>query len=225
MEAKKSKNADLENKRSLFFQIGLILTLIAVFMAFEYKSYEPVNTVLMSRSVDNTPEDFIDITVQKTKLPPEPQRQPIVLTIVDNTVEIEDGPIIDVNAGENTEIPEFVPSLPEEAPIIDNTPVKVPEVKPEFPGGLTAMYAFLSSIIRYPDMAMQTGIQGVVYIGFIVERDGSITDVEVLRGIGGGCDEEAVRVVKSMPNWNPGMQFNRKVRVSYNIPVRFTLKN
>ena len=85
------------------------------------------------------------------------------------------------------------------------------------------MAAFLSDHIKYPEMARQTGIQGIVYLNFVVEPDGHISNVTVLRGIGGGCDEESVRVVQSMPNWKPGMQFNRKVRVSFNLPVRFTL--
>ena len=223
MEAKKSKNADLESKRSLFFQIGLILTLIAVFMAFEYKSYDPYAARVFIRELDNTPDQFIEVTVQKKELPPIPHTPNFPITIVDNAVEVDDEPIIDVNAGDGTEIPDFQPRLPEEATIIDNTLVTVPEFDPEFPGGLAKMAAFLSDHIKYPEMARQTGIQGIVYLNFVVEPDGHISNVTVLRGIGGGCDEESVRVVQSMPNWKPGMQFNRKVRVSFNLPVRFTL--
>ena len=84
--------------------------------------------------------------------------------------------------------------------------------------------AFLGKNIKYPALAKESGIQGRVFINFVVEIDGSITDVKVLRGIGGGCDEEAVRVVESMPKWKPGKQRGKPVRVSYNLPVKFTLQ-
>ncbi|MDE7072847.1 MAG: energy transducer TonB, partial [Bacteroidales bacterium] len=85
------------------------------------------------------------------------------------------------------------------------------------------VYKYLRDNIRYPVIAMESGIQGRVYLTFVVEKNGSITDVKVMRGIGGGCDEEAVRVVQKMPKWNPGKQRGRPVRVLYSIPVIFTL--
>ncbi len=99
----------------------------------------------------------------------------------------------------------------------------VVEQMPVFPGGMEQLIKFLSANITYPAMAKQEGIQGRVFVNFVVEADGSVTNVKVLRGIGGGCDEEAVRVVSSMPNWTPGMQRGEAVRVSYNIPIKFTL--
>jgi len=95
---------------------------------------------------------------------------------------------------------------------------------PEFPGGDTALYRFLAENIHYPDSAKTAGIQGRVFITFVVNTDGSISDARVLRGIGGGCDEEALRVVKSMPNWIPGKQRGKPVRVQYNLPIKFSLK-
>ncbi|MEN8225218.1 MAG: energy transducer TonB, partial [Bacteroidota bacterium] len=86
------------------------------------------------------------------------------------------------------------------------------------------LYAYLGNNIKYPVMAKESGIQGKVYVTFVVETDGSITDVKVLRGIGGGCDEEAIRVVSTMPKWKPGKQRGKPVRVQYNLPVRFTLQ-
>lgn len=225
MEAKKSKKADLENKKSLFFQLGLIITLIAVFMAFEYKSYDKQTIDDMMRLTDDTPEEITPITVQEDKPLPLPPTPSIIIHIVETTEEIiDDGPFIDVEANWATEIPVYRPVMTEEPPIVDDTPVTVPEFNPEFPGGLSNMYTYLSQNIKYPELAKQTGTQGIVYVNFVVETDGSISSVKVLRGIGGGCDEEAVRVVQSMPKWKPGMQFNKLVRVAYNIPVRFTLK-
>ena len=100
----------------------------------------------------------------------------------------------------------------------------VVETMPEFPGGTAKMMGFLAANISYPQTARDKGVEGRVYISFVVEKDGSVSDVKVLRGIGGGCDEEAVRVVQSMPNWKPGVQKGKPVKVAYNLPVRFALK-
>jgi protein TonB len=129
-----------------------------------------------------------------------------------------------VEADDETEIEEYIPIEVEEE-VVEEAPIfTVVESMPEFKGGMQQLYEYLGNNIKYPVMAKESGIQGKVYVTFVVERDGSITDVRVLRGIGGGCDEEAVRVVQSMPNWTPGMQRGKPVRVQYNLPVRFTLQ-
>jgi TonB family protein len=99
----------------------------------------------------------------------------------------------------------------------------VVEKMPEFPGGGYAFYNFLADSIQYPQLAIENKIQGKVYVQFVVEEDGSITNIKVLRGIGGGCDEEALRVIKLMPNWIPGKQNGKPVRVLYNLPIKFIL--
>jgi protein TonB len=98
------------------------------------------------------------------------------------------------------------------------------EVLPTFPGGIEQFGKFLSKNLRYPPVARDAGIQGRVFCQFVVEKDGSLTDIKVVRGIGGGCDEEAVRVLKNSPRWNPGVQNGRNVRVSYTIPIFFQLQ-
>jgi len=99
----------------------------------------------------------------------------------------------------------------------------VVEQMPEYPGGMNAMMSYLSSNITYPQQAKNDTVTGRVFINFIIEKDGSVTNVKVLRGIGSGCDEEAVRVISSMPKWKPGVQNGEAVRVSYNIPIKFAL--
>jgi TonB family protein len=94
---------------------------------------------------------------------------------------------------------------------------------PEFPGGDIAMYKFLATHVNYPKEAQEKKIQGVVYVKFLVKEDGSVDDARVLRGIGGGCDEEALRVVERMPDWTPGRQGGKPVRVEFSLPVRFTM--
>lgn len=113
-------------------------------------------------------------------------------------------------------------------PVIEDThdpnePLTIAEVMPEFPGGKEALFAYIGKNLKYPEQAVEEGIEGVVYVTFVVEVDGSITGVKVLRGIGGGCNEEAVRVVSGMPNWTPGMQAGKPVRVKYNLPIRYKL--
>lgn len=99
----------------------------------------------------------------------------------------------------------------------------VVEEEPEFPGGMEALYRYLASNIKYPELAKKEKIQGTVYVSFVVEKDGSVTNIKVLRDIGAGCGEEAVRVVRQMPKWKPGRQRGQRVRVQYNLPIKFSL--
>jgi len=110
------------------------------------------------------------------------------------------------------------------APSQTETPLyTIVESMPEFPGGENAMMNYLATNIVYPGQAIDNNIEGSVYVSFIVETDGSVSNVEVLRGIGGGCDEEAVRVVAAMPKWKPGTQDGKPVRVQFRLPIRFKL--
>jgi len=106
---------------------------------------------------------------------------------------------------------------------IDDEVFLVVEVMPEFPGGNEALLKYLSDNIIYPQEALKANIQGTVYVSFIIEKNGEVSNIKVIHGIGGGCDEEAVRVVKGMPNWIPGTQRGKPVRVQFNLPIRFVL--
>lgn len=225
METKKTEKADLENKKTLFFQIGLIVALLVVFVAFEYKSYDKITVDITSRAVDDTPEEIIPITEQKVKPPPPPPpKQVTKITIVEDDVEVEDDIEIDVEADDDSEMEEYIPQEIEEEEIVEAEIFTVVEAMPEFPGGMGKLMSYLGNNIKYPPLAKESGIQGRVFINFVVEPDGKISNVKVLRGIGGGCDEEAIRVVEAMPKWKPGMQRGKPVRVSYNLPVKFTLQ-
>jgi protein TonB len=225
MEIKKTPKADLENKKTLFFEIGLILALVVVLVSFEYKSYDKVTIDLASRVVQDVPEEIIPITEQKVKPPPPPPpKQVTQIKIVEDDVEVEDELDIDVEADDQTEVEEYVPPVEDEEEVEEAEIFTVVESMPTFPGGMGALMKYLAENIKYPPLAKESGIQGRVFINFVVEPDGSISNVKVLRGIGGGCDEEAVRVVKNMPKWSPGKQRGKPVRVSYNLPVKFTLQ-
>lgn len=224
MEAKKSPKADLEVKRTFFVQIGLIVALAAMLVAFEWKTYDIEQLDLGTRQVENVEEDLIEITNQnKPPPPPAPPPTTTLINIVQDDVVVEDDLIIDAEATELTEIPTYTPVVSEEEEVAEAEIFTVVEESPSFPGGDAARIKFLQENIKYPQIARESSIQGTVYVTFVVERSGKVTDVRVLRGIGGGCDEEAVRVIKAMPNWQPGKQRGKPVRVQFNMPIKFTL--
>lgn len=107
----------------------------------------------------------------------------------------------------------------------DDSIYTVVEQAPQYPGGVEALMNYLRENVHYPALALKSNIQGTVFVNFVVEPNGSISNVMILRGIGGGCDEEAMRVVKNMPDWTPGYNDGRAVRVRYNIPIRFIIEN
>jgi protein TonB len=173
--------------------------------------------------MDFIEEEDIPITRQETPPPPPPPEASMELVIVDDDVEIDEEFIVDVEATVMTEVREFTPVMQQEEEIKEDVIFTVVEDQPSFPGGEEARIRYLNDNIRYPQMAREAGIQGTVFVTFVVERDGSVTDVRILRGIGGGCDEEAVRVVRNMPRWNPGRQRGQPVRVQFNMPIRYVL--
>lgn len=225
METKKTPKADLERKKPIFLQVGLILALAVVIYAFEHKTYDQGPGFEIQLQVDDTPEEIVPITKQEIKPPPPPPpKQVTVINIVEDDVEIEDDLELDVEVDQETIIEDFVPFAMEEEEVEEMEIFTVVESMPGYPGGDAARMKFLQENIKYPQMARESGIQGTVYATFVVEIDGSVTDVRILRGIGGGCDEEAIRVIEAMPNWNPGMQRGKPVRVQFTMPIRFTLQ-
>ncbi len=224
MEAKKTPKADLESKKRIFLQIGIALALGAALVAFEWRHYERPEIDLGTLEIDFIEEEDIPITRQEQPPPPPPPEPSQELIIVDDDVELEEEFTIDIDADVFTEVQEFAPIVIEEEEEFDEEVIfTVVEDQPEFPGGEAARQKFLEDNLRYPQMAREAGIQGTVFVTFVVERDGSVTDVRILRGIGGGCDEEAVRVVSMMPRWEPGRQRGQPVRVQFNMPIRFRL--
>jgi len=225
MKEKKTAKADLRSKRGLFIEIGLIIVLALVYMVFEGKSYQTGTTTRTVRPDGIIDPDWIPIVPpDKIELPPPPPPQTVLLKPIDNDKPVEKDPEIDAGATPDTPIPDL-PRLtppPEVLPPEDSLFIAV-EQNPEYIGGDEARLNFLRNNIKYPQAAREVGIQGTVYVGFVVEKDGSVTQIKILRGIGGGCDEEAIRVTQLMPKWKPGKQRGKEVRVSYNMPIKFTL--
>ena len=226
MKEKKSAKADLSSKRGLFIEIGLIIVLAIVYIAFEQRSYKITAVNPFERPVVPVDDDVIVIPYEKIELPPPPPpSQPVLLQEVPD--DVKTNPDITVSAEEDPNIP--TPDLPKRPvpieEIDDEPPFTIVEQDPEYIGGDEARLNFLRNNIKYPQMAREAGIQGTVYVNFTVEKDGSITQIKIIRGIGGGCDEEAVRVVQMMPKWKPGKQRGKEVRVAYDMPIKFTLRD
>lgn len=225
MEIKKSKSADLERKRGLFFQIGMIVTLGLVFVAFEWETVQtkPDDQLWVEEAVIE--EEAPPVTRQEEVQPPPPPPPPValdIINIVDNDVElVEELEIVDIEFDENMAV-DFTNLEPEDSG--DPLPFFVLEDKPEFPGGEKALLRFLGENVRYPVICQENGVQGMVSVAFIIDEKGVVTNVKVLRGPDPNLEREAIRVVQSMPAWKPGKQRGRPVKVSYNVPVRFVLQ-
>ena len=227
MEIKKSSKANLDNKKLTFTLIGLVVALFIVWRVFEYRSYDKQTVDAFQRQVEVIEEEMVEITKQEQPKPPvqAPKPQVTQIQVVENDAEVED---IELNADVDQD--EIIEEYVYEAPEIDEEDIQEEEIflsveeNPEFPGGPAKLLEYVQKNLKYPMMARESDIQGRVFVNFVVEKDGSISNVKVLRGIGGGCDEEAVRVVQSLPKFKPGKQRGNPVRVSYTLPIVFKLQ-
>ena len=229
MEIKKTPKADLENKKSTWMLAGYVIVLAFMFVAFEWTKRDiKIDT---SQAVANIvfEEEIIPITEQQEQVtPPPPVAPPPVaenLTIVDNEADVEETDIASTeDVGQAVEIKYVAPTVEEEEPE-EQTIFEVVEQMPEFPnGGQAGLMQYLAKNIKYPTIAQENGTQGRVVVQFVVNKDGSIVDATVLRGVDPYLDKEAIRVINSMPKWKPGMQRGKPVRVKYTVPVMFRLQ-
>ncbi|MBR1549337.1 MAG: energy transducer TonB [Bacteroidales bacterium] len=228
MELKKNPKADLEKRRGLYLEIGLVVILAAVLVAFEVKSYDAEEAEAFVREAEQVEEEIIIQTDIQEPPPPPPPEVPEVTTLIEvvsDDQEIKNEVTFNAEVNEETKNIAITPVVVEQEEEEEETTIfTVVENEPEFPGGMEALYKYLAQNIKYPQLARDNGITGKVYVTFVVERDGSIANPKVLRDIGGGCGAEAIRVVKSMPKWTPGKQRGKAVRVQFNLPVNFNLK-
>ncbi|MCR4811432.1 MAG: energy transducer TonB [Bacteroidales bacterium] len=226
MEAKKSPKADLENRKGLFLEIGLVVILAVALLAFNIKSYDREEVEAIQRTVLDEVEETVIQTEEQEKPPePEPQQETSItdIEVVDNDKEVE---AIDMSSftEEVLNVEATAPIVEEVEEEVEEEIVIIPDVNPEFAGGEAKLYEYLGENIRYPDIARDGGITGKVLVKFVVEKDGSITNISVMRDIGGGCGEEAKRVVRGMPKWKPGKVGGRTVRSQFILPISFVLK-
>ncbi|MFD2037647.1 energy transducer TonB [Belliella marina] len=222
MELKKTPNADLSTKTGLFFNLGLMISISLALFAFNYKVYDASATIttLQPNNIDDELLD-IPITIQETT-PPPPLEQPIIQEVPDE-IQIEDLVfVIDIDVKDDVVIKDIVIS---DAPIIDDAEeiFDFVESAPSPIGGMSAWNQYLKKNLKYPTQARRMGIEGTVTLVFVVNTDGSLQDIEILRGLDGGCNEEAIRVIKNAPKWEPGKQRGKPVRARMRMPIRFKL--
>jgi protein TonB len=224
MEAKKTEQADLTKKSGFFFSIGLFVTLGIVLAVFENRTYDEGVDLGMQRTTDEMEEIMEVPPTEQPPPPPPPVQIPQVVEVPDEE-EIEDEIQVnlDVEVTENTKVEQIeIKQEKEEAEDVNQIFTIVEE--PASPiGGMAAFYKFVQEKMKYPAQARRMGVEGRVFCKFTVNRDGTIQDVQVIRGIGAGCDEEAIRVIQAAPAWKPGKQRGRAVRSSFNLAIIFKL--
>ena len=210
--------------------MGIVVGLAVLFVGFEWGTQE--KTIQKDEGIaDIIAEEEIDITRQEETPPPPPPPPPVeqvaeVLNVVEDDVEVENTDLLSsednqAEAQTQTYVPPVVKVEEEEAS--SQQIFMVVEEMPEFPGGQAALMSFIAKSIKYPVVAQENGIQGRVTCSFVVNKDGSIVDAEVIRGIDPSLDKEALRVINTMPKWKPGKQRGKPVRVKFTVPINFRL--
>ena len=226
MQQKKSPQASLEDKKLTYVLIGLVLVLSICYVAFEWTEQEVTKYEVVDTEFAFEEEIDIQQTTQETPPPPPPPavQEVEVLNVVEDDVETE---TIEINTEDDKDV-EVVIAPPVEAPVEEEEEeviFVVVESMPEFPGGQQALFKYIGENIKYPVIAQENGIQGRVICQFVVEKDGKVSDIQVVRSSGeASLDKEAVRVINSMPKWKPGKQRGSAVRCAFTVPIIFKLQ-
>ena len=229
MEIKKSEKANLENKKLLFVEIGLVVALGITLFAFEWTSKETKVSTLEDTTEVLIEEEIIPITQDTPPPPPAAPKIPVLsdqIDIVDDEIELEDDLFMNLEDDANlgVEIMDYI-EVEEEVVEEEAIPFQLVEEKPSFQGGDANQFSkWVNQRLVYPEIAKENGVQGRVTLQFTVEKDGTVTKVRVLRGVDPSLDKEAVRVVSMSPKWKPGKQRDRAVPVTFTFPVVFQLR-
>ncbi len=223
MEAKKNPKADLNKKTGLFLNIGLVVSLLLVITAFEWRFYDDGELMDLGQVSDEF-EDVMEIPPTEQPPPPPPKiQQPEIIEVPDEEeIEEEIEVDLDVEITEETVVEDIVFDEPVEEEVAEEI-FTIVEDQPQPKGGMAAFYEYIGKKLKYPAQARRMGIEGKVFVEFVVDKDGTITDVKAIKGIGAGCDEEAIRVIQSSPKWNAGKQRGRPVKVRMILPITFKL--
>lgn len=225
MELKKTDEANLEKKRTIFLEIGFVVVLSLVLLAFEWTSSKSDGAGLGSLDDLTTEEEIIPITRQEEVKPPPPPPPPKVtevLNIVEDDIEIEDEVEIEDTEADQDMAVQIVDIVEDEEE--EDAPVFfIVEDMPEFPGGDLALRKHIAENIHYPEIAKENGIQGRVFVQFVVNKKGEVEQIKVVRGVDPSLDKEAVRVIQNLPKWKPGQQRGKPVKVSFTVPINFQL--
>ena len=229
MEIKKTPKADLENRRTLYTEIGLVVALLVVWGAFSYSTKEKAVASLGEDTQVVEVEDMVPITQETPPPPPEAPKIPVLsdqIDIVEDDIKVDDNFMsLEDDANLGVEIMDYVEEVKEEVVEEEAIPFQLVEEKPSFNGGDANEFSkWVNSKLQYPEIAKENGVQGRVTLQFTVNPDGSVSNVKVLCGVDSSLDKEAVRVVSMSPKWKPGKQRDRAVKVTYTFPVIFQLR-
>lgn len=229
MEIKKTPKADLENRRTLYTEIGLVVALLVVWGAFSYSTKEKAVASLGEDTQVVEVEDMVPITQETPPPPPEAPKIPVLsdqIDIVEDDIKVDDNFMsLEDDANLGVEIMDYVEEVKEEVVEEEAIPFQLVEEKPSFNGGDANEFSkWVNSKLQYPEIAKENGVQGRVTLQFTVNPDGSVSNVKVLRGVDSSLDKEAVRVVSMSPKWKPGKQRDRAVKVTFTFPVIFQLR-
>lgn len=223
MKPKKTNRSNLERKTSIFLLTGLAISVLLVITAFEWTFYDKKDFKLKSELMIDDEMELPDVTKQQKKPPPPPP--PPEIKVVRNDVEVEeDQPDVFKSEIDESETITLPPAEEEETVGQEEKIFLIVEDEPTFPGGEAAMYDYISDHIQYPEREKKFGIEGLVTVSFVVNQDGSLSDFKVLQAVNDNLAKEALRVVRNMPDWKPGKQRGRAVRVRVTLPIRFTLQ-
>ncbi len=221
MESKKNPNVDLEKKRGLFLQIGLAVSLLIVLGAFEYRTYEKGIASLGDFTLEADWEEEIENTFREEKPPPPPPPPPDKIIVVENEMEIEETEIEETESDEELEIIEEEETTDEVFMIVEDMPRFKGCSDDQCTQGEIMKY--IARNTKYPPIAKENNITGRVFVSFVVDKSGNVTEVKVLRGVDKYLDKEALRVVSSLPKFTPGKQRGKAVKVQYNVPISYKL--
>ena len=226
MELKKSKQANLQGKRVIFFEIGFIISLALVLIAFEWTTDAPSTDKFDNSSQSVVEQETVPITRQETKKepPPPPPKTTEVINIVDDDVEIEDELVLEeTEADQDTRVSIDAFAQEEEEEETDEIFISVEEM-PTFKGeGLNGFRNYIQSHLIYPEIARENGIEGTIYTRFVINENGTPERISILRGVDPALDRAVVEAVQKSPKWEPGKQRGKAVKVSFTMPVVFTL--
>ena len=228
MEIKKSPKADLKNKRGLLLEIGLVVSLLLVIGAFSYTPEEKrIEKVDLQAPI--VEEQIVEITRQDQKPPETPRKVEVkviadLLQVVTNDTKITTE-VDFTEFDEDVDVVQTVGVVEEEV-VEDDQPFLIAETMPSFQGGdLNTFRAWVQQNVKFPQIALENGIQGRVVLSFVIEKDGRLTNIQVLQTPDRSLSDEAIRVLSKSPKWTPGKQRNQVVRVKYTLPVDFRVQN
>ena len=227
MEIKKSKRADIGKNKVTSLMIGLVISLSIMFVALEWTQKDDVLAADSFPMGDYIPDELIPITLpEKKTVPPPPAAvaKAEIIEIIQDDADVDDDIMASIEDNQ-----EWLDPQEYDFPIIEPEPepdeiFMIVEDQPEFPGGTAALLEYLKKNIKYPAICRENNIQGRVLVTFIVNKDGAIVEPEVVKSVNPSLDKEALRVISQMPNWKPGYQRGKPVRVKFTVPVNFQLK-